>query len=133
MPANDILPSHIPVFPVDYAPSPNLPSGIQVPYKHPVPVILSWNHLPDGTWKDVLHQTALMDSSSAPDCKLSTGWTVSLVGSTQPWGIRCLSEAIRSPGCIPPNHLGLGALESSAVDQDLQSDFLQQIRESCHK
>src|SRR4026209_1487347 len=50
-------------------------------------------------------------SSSAPDCKLSTGWTVSLVGSTQPWGIRCLGEAIRSPGCIPPNHLGLGALE----------------------
>lgn len=28
--------------------------------KHPVPVILSWNHLPDGTWKDVLHQTSLM-------------------------------------------------------------------------
>ena len=31
MPAKDLLPSHIPVFPVDYAPSPNLPSGIQVP------------------------------------------------------------------------------------------------------
>ena len=28
--------------------------------KHPVPLILSWNHLSDGTWKDVLHQTALM-------------------------------------------------------------------------
>src|SRR6188474_1873514 len=55
------------------------------------------------------------DSSSAPDCKLSTGWTVSLVGSTQPWRLRCLSEAIRSPGCIPPNHLGLGAMEGGRV------------------
>ena len=60
MPAKDILPSHIPVFPVDYAPSPNLPSGIPFLDKNPVPVILSWNHLPDGTWKDLLRQTALM-------------------------------------------------------------------------
>ena len=70
------------------------------------------------------------DSSSAPDRKLSTDWPASLVGGAQPWGTRCLSEAIRSLRCIPPNHLGLGALEGAivlirwAVDQDLQGDFL---------
>jgi hypothetical protein len=28
--------------------------------KKPVPLIISWNHLPDGTWRDLLRQTAVM-------------------------------------------------------------------------